>query len=102
MPYRAQAQDLRDFARRLAVARQVHGYRQTELAALIDVSLPRYHAWEHGLATPNSIELYRRLCLQLGITMNWLFFGDAQGLSAKMKNLVAPHRAAGNGLSPTD
>ena len=74
----------RAFAARLAAARKVHGLTQTDLAALLGVSLPRYHSCESATASPNRIELYRKVCLHLHVTMDWLFFGSRAGLSVEM------------------
>lgn len=68
------------FAMRLRAARKLQGLTQTELAKLLGVSLPRYHAWEKSIATPNSLALYHELCRNLNVTMDWLFFGDTRGL----------------------
>jgi transcriptional regulator with XRE-family HTH domain len=73
--------DDKSFGRRLAAARKVRGLTQTHLSALLGVSLPRYHAWERDNSTPNSIAIYRDICLQLDVTVDWLFFGDPKSLS---------------------
>ncbi len=75
--------DTHSFGMRLAAARKAKGFSQTHLAALLGVSLPRYHAWERDNSTPNSIAIYRELCRQLEVTVDWLFFGDMRGLSAE-------------------
>lgn len=77
--------ELAAFGARLAAARKVQGLSQTELAALIGVSLPRYHAWEHAIALPNRIELYGRLCQHLAVTVDWLFFGNSAALPRGLK-----------------
>lgn len=65
---------------RLAAARKLHRASQSHLAALLGISLQRYTAWEHAHAMPNSIELYLGLCRCLGVTVDWLFFGDTTAL----------------------
>lgn len=88
MAQRAPSSDRDAFASRLRAARQARGYSQTQLAALIGVSLPRYHAWERASATPSRINLYRNLCRHLDVTVDWLFFGDVTGLSAETRSLL--------------
>ncbi|MFO1037939.1 MAG: helix-turn-helix domain-containing protein [Geminicoccaceae bacterium] len=73
--------DTHSFGMRLAAARKARGFSQTHLAALVGVSLPRYHAWERDNSTPNNIAIYRELCRQLDVTVDWLFFGDTKALS---------------------
>jgi len=80
------ARDPDTFGVRLAAARKLRRLSQTELAGLLGVSLPRYHAWEHNNATPNNIALYGKLCSQLDVTVNWLFFGEDSVLSPETRN----------------
>jgi phage repressor protein C with HTH and peptisase S24 domain len=65
-----------DWNRRLTQARIAKGMNKSEFAKQIGVSNPTVTQWENGtirtIAGPNLM----RVCEVLGITSEWLFFGD--------------------------
>lgn len=72
--------DLRAFALRLRAARSLSGTTPAKLAAHLGVPLARYRSWEAARAIPRQFDVYAKLCRYLGVTVDWLFFGDPSGL----------------------
>jgi len=70
----------------LRKARKNAGLTQRELALAVDARHNSVSNWENGLNTPDPLTL-RQLCEVLGITPNYLFFGDesAHAVSAPIQ-----------------
>lgn len=69
------------FAHRLRVAREARGFKvQAEFARLIGVPVQTYGGWETGVAMPQSITPFEKVCDTLGVTSDWLLFGRSHGL----------------------
>lgn len=71
-----------EFSARLKAIRTARGFkRQVAFAERLGVQDKRVSAWENGHSTPDSIELLKRVCDVLGVTSDFLLFGDAKTLS---------------------
>ena len=79
-----------EYGRRLQRIRIARGITsQSALGKRIGVGKSRVGAWEEGRSTPESIELLYRLCTALGVTSDYLLFGDARSLTGEAyKTLV--------------
>jgi transcriptional regulator with XRE-family HTH domain len=72
---------LPSFAERVARARIARGFKsQRALADRLGLSNHTVSVWEKGRNFPGTAELYS-LCQVLGVTSDWLLFGEAHGLS---------------------
>lgn len=69
------------FARRLILARTWRGYEsQAALARALGLrDADRISIWEQGQGFPRVMVIYK-LCKILGVTSDWLLFGDPKGL----------------------
>ncbi|MFO1038110.1 MAG: helix-turn-helix transcriptional regulator [Geminicoccaceae bacterium] len=82
------SQLLAGFAARLRLARVARGFTSLRaLAKALDLDRERLKKWEQGVAWPRTPEAYR-LCHTLGVTSDWLLFGDPKGLSADAYQLL--------------
>jgi transcriptional regulator with XRE-family HTH domain len=65
-------------AARLRLARMVLGITEIEAAAAAGIALPAYRRWEGG-AAPGIFSMLR-FAGKYGLSLDWLFVGDGQGL----------------------
>lgn len=71
-----------EFSARLRAIRVARGFKtQVAFADRLEVQQKRVSAWENGHSTPDSLELLQRVCDLLGVTADFLLFGDARTLS---------------------
>ena len=83
-----------EFSVRLKAIRDVRGFKtQVAFAERLGVQQKRVSAWENGRSTPDSLELLQRVCDLLGVTADFLLFGDAKTLNPEAyKALVVEGR----------
>lgn len=67
--------DLQSFGSRVKKRREALGYKQFELAELLDVTPNHLSAIENGKAKP-SYDLICSICEQLNVTPDYLFLGN--------------------------
>lgn len=78
------ARPYEEFGRRLALARTRRGFTVARrFAERIGVSAPRLSSWETGVAFPNDLEPFKRTCDILGVTADFLLFGEPRGLTSE-------------------
>jgi ribosome-binding protein aMBF1 (putative translation factor) len=93
------------FGRRLAETRAKRGYEvAADFAREIGVSGARLSAWENGIAFPNNLLPLKRMVDLLGVTSDYLLFGDTRGLSPEAHRAVgaAPKARRSTGKQPPD
>lgn len=77
-----------EFGARLKMARLALGYASASLAAAgIGVDENTYTMWERGERYPNAVNLLK-IKRRLGVTVDFLYFGDRQGLSTDLVRLL--------------
>lgn len=81
-----------EVAHRLRQAREARGFTQAEFARLLNKSPQSYNTWEVGAAFPNSLAYVRKICDLLGISADWLLFGDAANLRPDVYELLYKKR----------
>lgn len=92
MPDQAASTLLAQFGQRLIQARAARGYTQSALARALNVRAGRVHTWESGRNYPSVPELWNLLTL-LGVTSDWLYFGETGGLTTETyKSLFSEHK----------
>ena len=74
---------------RIKQARERAGLSQTRLAALIGLRQPTVSDWERDEVEPTRANL-RAAAIQLGVSPNWLAFGDEETDEAPQDNGEAP------------
>ena len=73
-----------EVADRIRRAREAAGYRNADLARLLDVAPGRITAWERGDALPNTPRLWRQLVEALAVTCDYILLGRTEGLSREV------------------
>lgn len=83
---------LAEFGSRLTLARRARGFRsRAPLARIVGVHTDTVGTWEVGRNYPKPPEL-QKLCQVLGVTADWLLFGDPAGLSPQAYELLISGR----------
>lgn len=77
-----------DIAWRLSVTLAALGINQTALAKQCDFAKPRVNNWLKGTARPD-IDAANRMCDDLGITLDWIYRGDASKLDSELRAKIA-------------
>ena len=85
--------DMSGFGDLISTARLARGLTQAQLAAMIDVTQPALHRYEHGLRDPEP-EILARLADVLGVTQGVL---AARGQNSRGHGGRCAHEAAGDG-----
>lgn len=88
MPDTTASQLKLEFGARLKMARTALGYTSAALAAAgIGVDENTYTMWERGERYPNAVNLLK-IKRGFGVTVDYLYFGDRQGLSTDLVRLL--------------
>jgi len=74
-------------AARLKLTRIGLGLSQAELCRRADLSRNTYNQWERGHGRPD-VHYAIRLCETFGITLDWIFRGEIEGLSPELAEMV--------------
>lgn len=82
-----EAADLADISARLAAVIKVIGKSQREIADEIGVTEQAFSNWAQGIRSPG-VNVARRLKRRYGVTLDYLYDGDFNGLSMGMANLL--------------
>lgn len=87
--------DVQAIAERVMHTREAYdsSLSASAFARLIGVSPQVLNNCEHGRNRP-SVELAYRIASATGVTMDWIFFGRRDGISAKMAAALAEREAA--------
>lgn len=80
--------DLKAMGARLREAREAKGMTQAELARAIGVETPSYWRYESGGQQPGG-ESLAALCRTLGVTAEWVMFGEAPESGARVEEPFA-------------
>lgn len=67
--------ELQSFGNRVRIRREALGYKQFELAELLDITPNHLSALENGKAKP-SYDLICKICEHLNVTPDYLFLGN--------------------------
>lgn len=76
-----------DIGRRIVTLREAMGLNQAAFAKLVDISQPSIANYESGLRRPE-LDKGAQIVLKTGITLDWLYLGERQGLSARLLELL--------------
>lgn len=76
-----------DIARRLVTLRETLGHNQSSFANLIEVTQPAINNYEAGFRRP-SIEVAVKIRIKTGVTLDWLYLGEREGLSGRLLSLL--------------
>jgi transcriptional regulator with XRE-family HTH domain len=82
-----------DVGRRVARLRQVIGLTQPAFGEQIGLSQPHVSQIESGLRRL-SIETAMLACAQWGVSLDWLYRGDANGLPVRLHKAISAHASA--------
>lgn len=82
------ASDLGAIARRVVAARLAIGMRHTDLVQVSGVTSPQLANWEGGKTRPRIDQLALVLPI-LGVTSDWVYFGDDRGLTWEKREALA-------------
>lgn len=77
-----------DIAWRLSVTLAALDMKQAELAKECDFDPPRVNNWLKGKARPD-IDAANRICDDLGLTLDWIYRGDASKLDGDLRAKIA-------------
>lgn len=77
-----------DIAWRLSVTLAALGMKQNALAKQCDFTTSQVNNWLAGTARP-SIDAANRMCDDLGLTLDWIFRGDASKLDSDLRAKIA-------------
>ena len=75
-------------AARLIQTRKALGLNQTQLCKLAGIATNTYNQWEKAVGRPD-IDEAEKLCAKLGYTLDWIYRGDASGLSSDLRTKLA-------------
>lgn len=71
-----------EYRERLKATRIARGYpSQAALARALGIEENKYNHWEKTGKRPQTISLFRLLCQTLGVTSDYLLFGETRGLT---------------------
>jgi transcriptional regulator with XRE-family HTH domain len=85
-------QQLRETGKRLARAREALDLSQVEICRAIGIGETTWNNWEKGKRRPDPIALVR-FANTYGITLDYIYRGDTQGLTARILSKVIERRA---------
>lgn len=75
-------------AARLVQTRLALGLNQRQLCKLSGIATNTYNQWEKAVGRPD-IDEAEKLCAKLGYTLDWIYRGDASGLSSDLRTKLA-------------
>jgi transcriptional regulator with XRE-family HTH domain len=73
---------------RLAALRDMLGLKQAQIAEIIGISQPQWNQYERG-KRKLTIEVAASIAKTYGVTLDWLYFGDAGGLPLRFTSIAA-------------
>lgn len=76
-----------DIARRLIALREALEYNQSAFAKLIEITQPAINNYEAGFRRP-SLEVAFKIRLKTGVTLDWLYLGQREGLPGRLLSLL--------------
>ena len=72
---------------RLRLTREAFGLGQNEFARQAGIATNTYNQYEQGKRLPR-YDLANQICDEFGVTLDWIFRGDASGLPVHIANLI--------------
>lgn len=79
-------------ARRLETTRNALGLSQAQLCRHAGIAANTYSQYESGNGRP-SLDYAMRLCQTFGLTLDWIYFGNAAGLPDDLAARIAEQEA---------
>ena len=98
MPHRARPPDWPTISERLVATRKAIGLRQSEFADRAGIGRNTYNQWEKGKRPQLDYALI--LCDVYGLTLDWIYRGDPQGLPHGLAQRLFNGDGDGDGVAP--